>query len=173
MIKVGHPAPEFTLQGVMNGKTLNYSLAKQKGRWTVIFFYPLDFTFVCPTEIHGFNKHFDAFKKLKTDIWGVSVDSLHSHKVWIEKEFKSLKFPLLSDFNKEVIREYDIDTEEPEGTVALRGTFIVDPEGTLRYAVVSDNSVGRSVEETLRVVQALQTGLLCPVEWEPGEKTLN
>jgi len=173
MVKIGNPAPEFTLQGVIGEKVSNYSLAKQKGKWTVIFFYPLDFTFVCPTEIKGFNKHFDEFKKLKAEIWGISVDSIHSHKAWIKSEFKSLKFPLLADFNKEVIKEYEIDTEEPEGTVALRGTFIVDPDGKLRYAVVSDNNVGRSVEETLRVLQALQTGLLCPVEWEPGEETLN
>lgn len=172
MIKVGQPAPDFTLQGAQNGKALNYSLAKQKGKWTVIFFYPLDFTFVCPTEIEGFNKRYDEFKKLKADVWGISVDSIHSHKAWIEKDFKTLKFPLLSDFNKEVIREYEVDTEAEEGTVALRGTFIVDPEGVLRYAVVSDNNVGRSAEETLRVLQALQTGGLCPMEWEPGEKTL-
>lgn len=172
MIKVGQPAPDIALQGVTNGKVANYSLAKQKGRWTVIFFYPLDFTFVCPTEIHGFNKHFDEFKKLKADIWGISVDSIHSHKAWIASEFKSLKFPLLSDFNKEVTKEYEVDIEQEEGLVALRGTFIVDPEGVLRYSVVSDNNVGRSVEETLRVLQALQTGGLCPVEWEPGEKLL-
>ena len=165
--------PEFTLQGILNGKVSNYSLAKQKNKWTVIFFYPLDFTFVCPTEIRGFNKHFEEFKKLKADIWGVSVDSVHSHRAWIEQDFKSLKFPLLSDFNKEVTREYEVDTEAEEGTVALRGTFIVDPEGKLRHVAVSDNDVGRSVEETLRIVQALQTGKLCPVEWEPGEKTLN
>ena len=165
--------PEFTLQGILNGKVSNYSLAKQKNKWTVIFFYPLDFTFVCPTEIRGFNKHFEEFKKLKADIWGISVDSVHSHRAWIEQDFKSLKFPLLSDFNKEVTREYEVDTEAEEGTVALRGTFIVDPEGKLRHVAVSDNDVGRSVEETLRIVQALQTGKLCPVEWEPGEKTLN
>lgn len=173
MVKVGQPAPEFALQGVLNGKVSDFSLTKQKGKWTVIFFYPMDFTFVCPTEITGFNKHFDEFKKLKTDVWGVSVDSVHSHRAWIEQDFKSLKFPLLSDFNKEVTREYEVDTIEPEGVVALRGTFIVDPEGVLRYVVVSDNNVGRSVEETLRVVAALQTGGLCPVEWEPGEKTLD
>src|SRR3989338_1430275 len=173
MLKIGQPVPEFTLQGILNGKVSNYALAKQKNKWTVIFFYPLDFTFVCPTEIRGFNKHFEEFKKLKADIWGISVDSVHSHRVWIEQDFKSLKFPLLSDFNKEVTREYEVDTEAEEGTVALRGTFIVDPEGKLRHVAVSDNDVGRSVEETLRIVQALQTGKLCPVEWEPGEKTLN
>ena len=173
MLKIGQPVPEFTLQGILNGKVSNYALAKQKNKWTVIFFYPLDFTFVCPTEIRGFNKHFEEFKKLKADIWGISVDSVHSHRAWIEQDFKSLKFPLLSDFNKEVTREYEVDTEAEEGTVALRGTFIVDPEGKLRHVAVSDNDVGRSVEETLRIVQALQTGKLCPVEWEPGEKTLN
>ena len=173
MIKIGQPAPEFTLQGIQNGKVSEYSLGKQKGRWTVIFFYPLDFTFVCPTEINGFNRQFDDFKKAKADIWGVSVDSVHSHKAWIEKDFKSLKFPLLSDFNKEVIKEYEIDIEEPEGTVALRATFIIDQKGIVRYSVISDNNVGRSVEETRRVLQALQTGGLCPVEWEPGEKLLS
>lgn len=172
MLKVGQPAPEFTLQGIQNKKVSNYALAKQKNRWTVVFFYPLDFTFVCPTEIKGFDKHFDAFKKLKADVWGISVDSIHSHRAWIEADFKSLKFPLLSDFNKDVACLYEVDTEAEEGIVALRGTFIVDPDGVLRYAVVSDNNVGRSVEETLRVLAALQTGGLCPVEWEPGEATL-
>ena len=105
---------EITVKKVENGKVSNYSLAKQKSKWTVIFFYPLDFTFVCPTEIHGFNKHFDEFKKLKADVWGVSVDSVHSHRAWIEHEFKSLKFPLLADFNKEVTKEYEIDIEEAE-----------------------------------------------------------
>src|SRR3989338_9516093 len=119
MVKIGNPAPEFTLQGVIGEKVSNYSLAKQKGKWTVIFFYPLDFTFVCPTEIKGFNKHFDEFKKLKAEIWGISVDSVHSHRAWIEQDFKSLKFPLLSDFNKEVTREYEVDTEAEEGTGAL------------------------------------------------------
>ena len=173
MVKVGHPAPEFTLQGYAAGEIKEYSLAACKGRWVVLFFYPLDFTFVCPTEVRGFNEHYDEFKKAKGDILGISVDSVHSHKAWVQHEFGGkLKFPLLSDFNKDTIREYDVDTEDAAGTVALRGTFIIDPEGVLRYMVVSDNNVGRSVTETLRVLKALQTGGLCPIDWKPGEKTL-
>ncbi len=87
MIKVGQPAPEIRLPGVLNGETKQYSLTEQKGKWTVIFFYPLDFTFVCPTEIHGFNDEFAEFNKLNADVWGISVDSVHSHRAWIEHEF--------------------------------------------------------------------------------------
>jgi alkyl hydroperoxide reductase subunit AhpC len=102
---------------------------------------------------------------------GVSVDSVHSHKAWVEGSLGKINFPLLSDFHKEMSREYDVLIEE-EG-VALRGTFIIDPKGIIKYVVVSDNDVGRSATETLRVVKALQTGKLCQAEWQPGQKTLN
>ena len=173
MVKVGQQFPDFTLHGYYGGETRDYTISKYKGRWLVLFFYPLDFTFVCPTEVKGFNDHFDEFQKAKADILGVSVDSVHSHNAWVMHEFGGkLNYPLLSDFNKEITELLGIDTTDSGGLVALRATFIVDPKGILRYMVVSDNNVGRSVSETLRVVKALQTGGLCPVDWKPGEKLL-
>ena len=171
MIKIGERAPDFKLKGYYNGKFKDYSLKDFKGEWLVIFFYPLDFTFVCPTEIREFSRRSDEFKKLHAGVVGVSVDSIHSHKAWVEGPLGKINFPLLSDFHKRMSEDYGVLLED-EG-VALRGTFVVDPYGKVRYMVVSDNDVGRSVAETLRVVEALQTGKLCPIEWKPGKKTLN
>lgn len=170
MIKVGERAPEFELEAVADGEFRNVSLNEHKGKWVVLFFWPLDFTFVCPTEIRSFNELYDDFKKLNCEVLGASVDSVYSHKAWVENGLGQVRFPLLSDFNKKVSRMYDVLAEDKG--VALRGTFIIDPEGYLRYVVVSDLNVGRSAKETLRVVEAFQTGELCPVDWQPGEKTL-
>lgn len=171
MIKVGEETPDFKLQGYYDGKFKDYSLKQFRNKWIVIFFYPLDFTFVCPTEIREFSKRYQEFKKHNAEVVGVSVDSVHSHKAWVEGPLGKINFPLLSDFHKKMSRDYEILIED-EG-VALRGTFIIDPYGKIRYLVVSDNDVGRSVDETLRALAALQTGKLCPVEWKPGRKTLN
>ena len=176
MIKVGQLAPDFTLTGYVNGEFKDYTLSEvtQSGKWAVIFFYPADFTFVCPTEIKGFNKKYADFQKADAEVMGVSVDSHHSHRAWVEHELGTLEFPLLSDFQKRVSQDYNVLMQDPEdGQVAMRGTFIVDPQGVLRYTVVSDKNVGRSVDETLRVVKALQTGGMCPVDWEDGEQTLD
>jgi peroxiredoxin 2/4 len=170
MIKIGEQAPEFKLKGYFSGKFREYSLKDFKNKWLVVFFYPLDFTFVCPTEIKEFSEKYQAFKKLNAEVIGVSVDSEHSHKAWVEGPLGAITFPLLSDFHKRMTEDYEI-LKEDEG-VAYRGTFIIDPYGKVRYMVVSDNDVGRSVGETLRVVAALQTGKLCPAEWKPGQKTL-
>lgn len=170
MIKIAERAPEFDLEALVDGDFRNVGLNEYKGKWVVLFFWPLDFTFVCPTEIRSFNALYDDFKKLNSEVLGVSVDSVYSHKAWVEDGLGAISFPLLSDFNKKVSRMYDILDEEKG--VALRGTFIIDPEGYLRYAVVSDLNVGRSATETLRVLEAVQTGELCPVDWQPGEKTL-
>jgi len=171
MIKIAQFAPDFKLKGYFDGKFKEYSLKDYKNRWLVLFFYPLDFTFVCPTEIRAFSAKYVDFKKANADVLGISVDSEHSHKAWVEGPLGKLNFPLLSDFHKQMSENYDVLDEEA-GT-ARRGTFIIDPYGKIRYLVVSDDDVGRSVAETLRVVKALQTGKLCPVEWKPGEKTLN
>ena len=171
MIKVGHLVPDFKLEGYQGGEFSWHELKNYKGKWVVLVFYPLDFTFVCPTEIKGFNNAQPEFEKMNTQLFGISVDSVHSHKAWEKDLGVSLKFPLLSDIKKEVARSYNVLIED-EG-VALRGTFIIDPEGVLKYQVVSFNDAGRSVAETLRATQALQSGKLCPIEWKPGEKTLN
>jgi len=174
MLKINDKMPDFDLMGFYKDEIKAFKLSDYHGKWVVLFTYPADFTFVCPTEVKGFNGHYDDFKKLDAEILGLSVDSPHSHKAWIEREWKELNFPLLSDTEKEIIIKYGIDTRDAElGVVALRATFIIDPDGKLKHYTVSDNDVGRSVEETLRVLEALQTGKLCPVDWHHGETTLN
>lgn len=170
MIKVGKPAPDFTLDGVIRGEVQRFALHEYKGKWIVFFFYPEDFTYICPTEITGFSHHAAEFKKLNAEVFGCSTDSTHSHKAWAEREKWNLAFPLLADPTRQTSADYDVLVEEKG--IALRGTFIIDPDGILRWAVISDLNVGRSVAETLRALQALQTGELCGVEWKPGEKTL-
>ena len=169
MVKVRESAPEFSLKGILNEQIREYSLSEYKGKWAVLYFYPLDFTFICPTEVVEFSRRYDEFNKLNAEVLGVSVDSVHSHKAWI-KQMGGLKHPLLSDFNKEVSKKYEV-LLEPEG-VSLRAVFIINPEGIIKYHLVHDLDVGRSVEEVLRVLKALQTGELCPVGWTPGKQTL-
>ncbi|BBH24835.1 thioredoxin [Paenibacillus baekrokdamisoli] len=174
---VGRPAPDFKLETV-TGDGQDFStaaLSDYKGKWLVFFFYPLDFTFVCPTEITALSDAAESFKALNTEILGVSIDSKHSHRAWIntpvnDNGLGKLNFPLAADITKSVARDYGVLIEE-EG-IALRGLFIIDPEGEIKYQVVNHNDVGRSVEETLRVLQALQSGGLCPINWKPGDKNL-
>jgi len=169
---VGKQAPDFKFNAVTgNGEEfVQIKLDDYKGKWLVLFFYPLDFTFVCPTEITGYSKQIDKFKELGAEVLGVSVDSEHSHKAWINSSLGQIEFPLASDMTKRVSDDYGVLIEE-EG-IALRGLFIINPEGVLQYSVVHDLNVGRSVDETLRVLQALQTGGLCPMDWEAGEDLL-
>ncbi len=169
MSLVTKPAPEFELEGVADDEFERVKLAEYRGRWLVLFFYPLDFTFVCPTEIREFSKRLPEFQEAGAEIVTLSVDSKYSHLAW-QKEIGRIAYPMLSDITKEVSRQYGVLLED-EG-VALRGLFIIDPEGIVRYELIHDLSVGRSVDEALRVLKALQTGELCPVDWEPGEKTL-
>ena len=172
---VGIPAPDFKLEGVVgtdSGKEFKTLMLKDyNGKWLVLFFYPADFTFVCPTEIKGFNDNIDSFRKLNAEIVAVSTDSKWSHLAWIKRgDLGDLKYPLLADFNKEAARAYGV--LDPEKGVALRGLFIIDPQGVMQYQVIHNLDVGRSVEETLRVLEALQSGGLCPLGWKPGQKTL-
>lgn len=174
---VGKKAPYFEMNTV-DGDGKNFgkvTLDNYKGKWLVMFFYPLDFTFVCPTEIKGYNGRIKDFDNLNAEILGVSTDSEHSHKAWINlaKEqggLGRLEFPLASDMTQRVARDYGVLIEE-EG-IALRGLFIIDPEGVLRYSVIHDLNVGRSVDETIRVLQGLKSGGLCPIDWKPGDETL-
>lgn len=135
----------------------------------MLFFYPLDFTFICPTEIKGFSEQWSAFEACQSVVYGISTDSKYSHKAWL-KDLGELKTPLLSDMTHEVSDAYGVLI--PDQGIAMRGTFIINPDGVLKYASINDNSVGRSIEETLRVLKALQTGDLCPVNWKAGEETL-
>jgi peroxiredoxin 2/4 len=174
---VGRPAPNFSLE-TANGDGKDFgkvSLSDYSGKWLVLYFYPLDFTFVCPTEITALSDAADVFKSLNTEVLGVSVDSKHSHRAWIntpknDNGLGQLNHPLAADITKQVARDYGVLIEE-EG-IALRGLFIIDPQGELKYQVVNHNDVGRSVEETLRVLQALQSGGLCPMNWKAGDKHL-
>lgn len=175
--KVGEPAPDFLMKTTKNMDTLEetVSLKDYKGKWLVFFFYPLDFTFVCPTEILALSDRYDEFLELDADVLGVSTDSVHSHRAWIktpleENGIAGVKFPLASDFTKQVARDYGVLVEETGE--ALRGLFIIDPEGNLQYSVVHNMNIGRSVDETLRVLEALQAGGLCGANWKPGDKTL-
>ena len=175
--KVGRQAPDFDIPSTKNIEKLdeNVKLSDYSGRWLVLLFYPLDFTFVCPTELTSFSDRYDDFQGVGADVVGVSTDSVHSHRAWLKTPrdkggVEGLRYPLASDITKSVARDYGVLIEE-QG-VALRGLFVIDPEGVLRYAVVHDLNVGRSADETLRVIQALQTGGLCQADWRPGQETL-
>jgi peroxiredoxin (alkyl hydroperoxide reductase subunit C) len=175
--KVGHAAPDFEMPSTKNIEKLNENvrLSDYKGKWLVMLFYPLDFTFVCPTELTTFSDRYADFEGIGADVIGVSTDSVHSHRAWLKTPrdkggVEGLKYPLASDITKSVARDYGVLIEDKG--IALRGLFVIDPEGTLRYAVVHDLNVGRSADETLRVIQALQTGGLCQAEWRPGQETL-
>lgn len=169
---IGTKAPDFKMNAVLGDGSdfTKVSLEDYKGKWVVMFFYPLDFTFVWPTEITGFSKKVDEFKKLNTEVLSISTDSEHSHKAWINSDLGKVNFPMASDRTRTVSKDYGVLIEE-EG-IALRGLFIIDPEGMIRYSVVHDLGIGRSVDETLRVLKALQTGGLCPIDWEEGDELL-
>jgi peroxiredoxin (alkyl hydroperoxide reductase subunit C) len=178
--QVGSKAPDFALDAVVNGgEFTQVKLADYKGKWVVLFFYPLDFTFVCPTEIVAFQEHLDEFRKVGAEVVGCSVDSKFSHLAWLERPRKEggiagVKFPIMADINKSVSRDYGVLVEA--AGVALRGVFIIDDEGVIQYAGIHNLGVGRSVEETLRVLKAFQlvkkTGEVCPANWHEGSDTM-
>ncbi|MBP3041504.1 peroxiredoxin [Bacillaceae bacterium Marseille-Q3522] len=176
---VGKQAPRFEMEAVLPNKEFGkVSLEEniKNDKWTVLFFYPMDFTFVCPTEITALSDRYDEFEDLDAVVIGASTDTIHTHLAWIKTDRKDnglgdINYPLAADHNQSVARDYGILIEE-EG-VALRGLFIIDPEGEMKYSVVNHNNIGRDVDETLRVLQALQTGGLCPANWKPGQETLH
>ncbi len=168
-MQVGSPAPAFRCEALVKGQFEHLSLEDYRGKWVVLFFYPLDFTFVCPTEILEFNKKAPEFVQANAEILGISTDSVYSHQAWA-KELGNLHFPLLSDITKKISKDYGVLLEDKG--IALRGTFIIDPQGILVAATVHDLPIGRSVVEALRVLHAAQSGDLCPVGWEKGQKTL-
>jgi peroxiredoxin 2/4 len=152
---VGKPAPEFRMPTTKDLNTLDHeaTLNEYKGKWLVLFFYPADFTFVCPTEVLAFNAAVPAFARHNAELLGVSTDGVYSHVAWMEFHIGQLSFPLASDRSQEVSRAYGVLDEQGQ---SARGVFIIDPEGAVRYEVVHDDRVGRSVEEILRVLSALQ-----------------
>lgn len=171
MIKMNQQAPNFEgVTAYQNGEFKKISLSDYKGKWLVFFFYPRDFTFVCPTEIRGFAEKEQMFKDLGAEVVAASTDSEWSHKAWFERDLPEVKYPVIADTNHSISKDYDV-LEDEDGS-AHRGLFIIDPEGIIQYALISAGSVGRSVDETLRVLEALQTGELCPMNWEKGKETL-
>ena len=180
-LRVGQKAPDFTATAVVDQEFKEISLSQYRGKYVVLFFYPLDFTFVCPTEITAFSDRYADFTSRNTEVLGVSVDSQFSHLAWIQTDRKQgglgdIAYPLVADLKKEIARAYNVLDEE-EG-VALRGLFLIDPEGNVQHAKINNLPVGRNVEETLRILQAFQhvqsnPDEVCPANWTPGERTMN
>lgn len=173
------PAPDFSGTAVVNGAFEEIKLSDYMGKYLVIFFYPLDFTFVCPTEIISFSERADDFRKISCEVIACSTDSHFSHLAWINTSRKegglgSMNIPLLADKNCQIAKDYGVYKED-DG-VAFRGLFIVDDKGRLRQITINDLPVGRSVDETLRLVQAFQYtdkhGEVCPAGWKPGDATM-
>jgi peroxiredoxin (alkyl hydroperoxide reductase subunit C) len=178
-VLVGRNAPDFKATAVVNGDFKQISLSDYKGKYVVLFFYPLDFTFVCPTELHAFQEKVDAFKKLNTEVIGVSVDSHFSHLAWLntpktEGGIQGVKYPLVSDINKTIARDYDV-LKSDEG-IAYRGAFLIDKKGVVRHQTVNDLPLGRNIDEFLRLTEALQFheehGEVCPANWKKGDKAM-
>jgi lipoyl-dependent peroxiredoxin subunit C len=176
MSGVGQKFPPFALTGVVSsdpqGAFQSFSHASFPGKWQVVFFWPKDFTFVCPTEIAAFGRLEREFRARDAQLLGVSIDSEYVHLAWRreKQELRNLPFPMLSDVKRELSGALGI--LDPEAGVAQRATFIVDPQGVIRFVYVTDLNVGRSPEEVLRVLDALQTDELCPCNWHKGEDTL-
>ena len=181
MSLVGKPAPDFELEGYFDGEFKKYKLSNNDGKWTVLLFYPLDFTFVCPTEVLGFSKAAGDFEKHNTRVFGLSVDSKFVHKAWVDAKSEdgglggSLSYPLLADLNKEVARDYGVLLDD--AGVALRGLFLIDPNGTVMHSTINHLSVGRSVKEVLRLVKAFQYvethgDEVCPIDWDEGADSM-
>jgi peroxiredoxin (alkyl hydroperoxide reductase subunit C) len=180
-VLVGRKAPEFSVDAVVNGTTFvdSCKLSDFAGKYVVLFFYPLDFTFVCPTELHAFQDKLDEFSKKNVEVLAVSVDSKFSHLAWLRTPrsqggIQGVTYPLLSDINKEISKAYDVLAEE--AGISYRGLFLIDKEGIVRYQVVNDLGLGRNVDEVLRMVDALQFteefGEVCPANWNKGDKSM-
>ncbi len=177
LAKVGQQAPDFNMPSTKNLETLgeNVKLSDYKGKWLILLFYPLDFTFVCPTELIHFSDRLEDFQGVGAEVVGVSTDSVHSHRAWLKTPqdkngIEGVKYPIASDVGGKLAKAYNILVDE--ANIALRGLFIINPDGVLQYSVVHDLNIGRSVDETLRVLQGLQTGGLCAADWTPGQDNL-
>ena len=176
MLTVGNRFPEFNLKAVVStdpkSAFAEVSGESDPGKWKVVFFWPKDFTFVCPTEIAAFGKLYAEFADRDAVIYGVSIDSEYVHLAWRQNhaDLKALPFPMLSDIRRELSTALGV--LDPTEGVALRATFIVDPEGVIRFVSVNDLNVGRNPQEVLRVLDALQTDELCPCNWQKGEEVL-
>jgi peroxiredoxin (alkyl hydroperoxide reductase subunit C) len=179
-LRVGQAAPDFTATAVSDREFKTIKLSDYRGKYVVLFFYPLDFTFVCPTEIIAFSDRYAEFSKVNTEVLGVSVDSEFSHLAWIQSDRKAggvgdIAYPLVSDIKKEISTAYNV--LDPDAGVALRGLFIIDKEGIIQHSTINNLSFGRSVDETLRTLKAIQyvqthPDEVCPAGWQEGDKTM-
>ena len=179
-VLVGRKAPEFTAKAVSNGQIVdNFSLSQFRGKYVVFFFYPLDFTFVCPTELHAFQEAISEFEKRDTQVVGCSVDSAFSHLAWLNlpKEkggIQGVKYPIVSDLNKTISRDFDVLV--PGDGIAYRALFLIDKQGVVRHQLVNDLPLGRSIEEALRMVDSLaffeKNGEVCPANWQQGKRAM-
>lgn len=179
-VLVGKQAPDFSASAVVNGDFKeNFKLSDFKGKYVLMFFYPLDFTFVCPTELHAFQDKLEKFNKLNCEVIGVSIDSKYSHLAWLNTPkskggIEGVTYPLVADINKTIARDYDVLI--PESGVALRGAFLIDKGGVVRHQTVNDLPLGRNIDEFLRLVEAQQYteehGEVCPANWEKGKKSM-
>ena len=178
-VLVNKPAPNFEATAVIDGKFETIRLADYRDRYVLLFFYPLDFTFVCPTELHAFSERLDEFAGRNCDLLAVSVDSHFSHSAWLKTPrsrggIEGVRYPIISDINKTIARDYDVLLED--AGVALRGLFLIDREGVVQHQVVNNLPLGRNVDEALRILDALQFteehGEVCPANWSKGEKSM-
>ncbi|KAJ0028048.1 hypothetical protein Pint_36134 [Pistacia integerrima] len=178
---VGNKAPDFEAEAVFDQEFITVKLSEYIGKkYVILFFYPLDFTFVCPTEITAFSDRHAEFEKLNTEILGVSIDSVFSHLAWVQTDRKSgglgdLNYPLISDVTKSISKSFGVLI--PDQGIALRGLFIIDKEGIIQHSTINNLAIGRSVDETMRTLQALQyvqenPDEVCPAGWKPGEKSM-
>ncbi|CAN6921397.1 unnamed protein product [Brassica oleracea var. botrytis] len=179
---VGNKAPDFEAEAVFDQEFIKVKLSEYIGKkYVILFFYPLDFTFVCPTEITAFSDRYAEFEKLNTEVLGVSVDSVFSHLAWVQTDRKSgglgdLNYPLISDVTKSISKSFGVLIHDQQG-IALRGLFIIDKEGVIQHSTINNLGIGRSVDETMRTLQALQyiqenPDEVCPAGWKPGEKSM-
>jgi alkyl hydroperoxide reductase subunit AhpC len=172
-------APDFSAVAVVNNEFKTVKLSDYKGKYVVLFFYPLDFTFVCPTEIIAFSDKIEEFHKRGAEVLGCSVDSQFSHLAWIQKPradggLGGLKYPLVADLTKKISADYGVLLD---GGIALRGTFLIDKNGILRHALINDLPLGRNIDEAIRMIDALhffeQHGEVCPANWKPGAMSID
>lgn len=171
MPMIGQPAPQFKAPALVTGGDFkDISLADYKGKWVVLFFYPLDFTFVCPTEITQFRDSLKDFKAAGAEVIGCSIDSVHAHKRWVKDDLGEIGYPLIGDVTHRVARDYGV-LLEAQG-IATRGTFVIDPDQNIQYMGIHNLNVGRDAGEILRVVNGLKSGELCAAGWKKGDKHL-
>nr|YP_009392500.1 2-Cys peroxiredoxin [Caloglossa monosticha]ARW61062.1 2-Cys peroxiredoxin [Caloglossa monosticha] len=179
-LKIGDKAPNFSAIGVYEQEFMQIELSNYLGKYVILIFYPLDFTFVCPTELTAFSDMYYEFQELNTEVLGISVDSEYCHLAWSQIDRDAggvglLKYSLISDLNKRISSSYNVLTESGK---SLRALFIIDPQGIIQHSVINNLDVGRSVNEAIRVLKAIQyvqsnPDEVCPANWQPGEPTIN